>query len=127
MPTAENEIAAQVVDAAVSIHKFLGPGLLESAYSAALQIEFDERGLACEREVPISARYHDRPLGIVYRADLLVEGRVLIEVKAVLGPEALHLAQLLSYLRLGQWSLGLLLNFNSPLMKDGIRRVVNSH
>ena len=123
---AEDEIAAQVVDAAVSIHKFLGPGLLESAYAAALQIEFDERGLVCEREVPISARYHDRPLGIVYRAELLVEGRVLIEVKAVLGPEPLHLAQLLSYLRLGNWRLGLLLNFNSPLMKDGIRRVVNS-
>ena len=100
--------------------------LLESAYVAALQIEFDERGLACEREIPIQARYHDRPLGVVYRADLLVEGSVLVEVKATLGPEPLHVAQLLSYLRLGQWRLGLLLNFNTPLMKDGIRRIINS-
>ena len=127
MSKTEDEVAAQVVDAAVAIHKFLGPGLLESAYAAALQIEFDERGLACEREVPISARYHDRPLSVVYRADLLVERRVLVEVKAAVGPAPLHLAQLLSYLRLGNWRLGLLLNFNSPLMKDGIRRVVNRH
>ena len=127
MVRTDDEVAAQIVDAAVSIHKYLGPGLLESAYAAALQIEFDERGMICEREVPILARYHDRPLGVVYRADLLVESRVLVEVKAVLGPKPLHVAQLLSYLRLGSWRLGLLLNFNSPLMKDGIRRIVNGH
>jgi GxxExxY protein len=122
----DDEVAAQIVDAAVAIHKALGPGLLESAYVAALQIEFDERGLSCKREVPIEAQYRGRPLGLVYRADLLVEGKVLVEVKAVLGPEPLHVAQLLSYLRLGAWRLGLLLNFNSPLMKDGIRRIVNT-
>jgi GxxExxY protein len=122
----DDEVAAHIVDAAVAIHKALGPGLLESAYMAALQIEFDERGLNCKREVPIEAKYRGRPLGLVYRADLLVEGKVLVEVKAVLGPEPLHVAQLLSYLRLGGWRLGLLLNFNSPLMKDGIRRIVNT-
>jgi GxxExxY protein len=126
MARSESEVAAEVVDAAIAIHKCLGPGLLESAYTSALQIEFDERGLPCEREVPISARYRDRPLGVVYRADLLVESIVLVEVKAVLGPEPLHVAQLLSYLRLGKWRLGLLLNFNSPLMKNGIRRIVNN-
>ncbi len=123
----DDEVAGQIVDAAVAIHKHLGPGLLESAYAAALQIEFEERGLACRREVAIQAYYHDRPLGVVYRADLLVEESVLVEVKAVLGPEPLHVAQLLSYLRLGGRRLGLLLNFNSPLMKQGIRRIVNGY
>jgi GxxExxY protein len=122
-----DDVAGQIVDAAIAIHKHLGPGLLESAYVAALQIEFNERGLACRQEVAIQACYRDRPLGVVYRADLLVEERVLVEVKAVLGPEPLHVAQLLSYLRLGGWRLGLLLNFNSLLMKQGIRRIVNGY
>ncbi len=122
----EDETAAQIVDAAVAIHKALGPGLLESAYVAALQIEFSARGIGWESEVPIVAFYLGKPLGVVYRADLLIDNRVLIEVKSVAGLEPVHTAQLLSYLRLGQWRLGLLLNFNSPLMKNGIRRIVNS-
>ena len=120
-----DDVAGQVVDAAIAIHKVLGPGLLESAYVAALEIECAERGLAFEREVPILARYHGKPLGVAYRADLVVESVVLIEVKSVsaLGPE--HVAQTLSYLRLGNFELGLLLNFSAPLMKQGIKRLIN--
>jgi len=100
--------------------------LLESAYVAALEIELGLRGLSFAREVPVQGFYKERPLGVVYRADLLVNGLVLLEVKAVQHIEPIHLSQLLSYLRLGRWKLGLLLNFNTPLMKDGIRRVVNA-
>jgi len=121
----EDEISGHLVDAAIAAHKVLGPGLLESAYVAALEIELTHRDLYFERETPIPATYRGQPLGIAYRADLLVRGKVLIEVKSVQSLEAIHVAQLLSYLRLGGWKLGLLLNFNSTLMKSGIRRVVN--
>ncbi len=123
----DDEIGAQLVDAAVAIHKVLGPGLLESAYVAALQIELSERGLTHECEVPVNASYRGRPLGIVYRVDLLVEQRIIVEVKSVQRLEPVHTAQLLSYLRLGRWRLGFLLNFNTPLMKSGIRRIVNGY
>ena len=119
------EVAAEAVDAAIAIHKALGPGLLESAYVAALEIEFAERGLAFEREVPISAAYHGKPLGVAYRADLVVESILLIEVKSVSSLMPAHVAQALSYLRLGNFRLGLILNFSTPLMKQGIKRIIN--
>jgi len=122
----EDEISTQLVDAAIAVHKALGPGLLESAYVAALEIELSLRGLSFAREVSVQGFYKGRPLGVVYRADLLINDLVLLEVKAVQHIEPIHLSQLLSYLRLGRWKLGLLLNFNTPLMKDGIRRVVNA-
>ena len=121
----ENDAARQVVDAAVAIHKVLGPGLLESAYVAALEIEFAERGLQFAREMPIHAEYHGKPLGVSYRADLIVESTLLVEVKSVNALTPLHTAQTLSYLRLGRLRLGLLINFSTPLMKDGIKRVAN--
>lgn len=121
----EDEISAVLVDAAVAVHRTLGPGLLESAYVAALEIELSERGLSFEPEVAVRGHYKGKPLGVVYRGDLLVNGLVLIEVKAVQNIEPVHLSQLLSYLRLGEWKLGLLFNFNTALMKSGIRRVVN--
>ena len=111
----DEEVASHIVDAAVRIHKALGPGLLESAYVAALQIEFTDRRVRHECEIPIQGSYLGRPLGVVYRADVLVEGQVLIEVKSVRVLEPIHVAQLLSYLRLGQWRFGFLLNFNAPL------------
>ena len=117
--------AAQVVDAAIAIHKVLGPGLLESAYVAALEIECAERGLAFAREVPIQATYRGRPLGVAYRADLVIESRLLVEVKSVAELRPEHSAQTLSYLRLGGYRLGLLLNFSAPLMKQGIKRIAN--
>ena len=124
-PVDENEVARQVVDAAVAIHKALGPGLLESAYVAALEIECSERGLEFAREIPIRATYHGKPLGVSYRADLIVESRLLVEVKSVSALTPAHAAQTLSYLRLGGLRLGLLINFSAPLMKHGIKRVAN--
>jgi GxxExxY protein len=121
----EVQLSAQVVDAAMAVHKALGPGLLESAYVAALEIEFAHRDLEFEREAPIRAKYRDKPLGIVYRADLVVKGKVLVEVKSIQSIDNVHMAQVLSYLRLGGWRLGLLLNFNVPLLKTGIRRIAN--
>lgn len=122
----EEAIATHVVDAAVSIHKALGPGLLESAYVGALEIECAERGLAFEREAPILASYHGKPLGVGYRADLIVASMVLVEVKAVAGVVEAHRAQTLSYLRFSGLKLGLLLNFATPLMKQAIHRIVNN-
>jgi GxxExxY protein len=121
----ETAVSGQVVDAAIAVHRELGPGLLESAYVAALEIELSERLLAFAREAPVQGTYRGKPLGIVYRADLLVENKVLVEVKAVQSIDPVHRAQLLSYLRLGCWKLGLLLNFHTPLMKNGIQRIVN--
>ena len=122
----ENELAVVVVDGALAVHKALGPGLLESVYVAALAIELTERRLNHEREVAIHARYRDRPLGIAYRADLIVEQKLLIEVKAVDAIHDAHVAQTLSYLRLTGLRLGLLINFTAPLIKHGVKRVVNN-
>ena len=122
----EDDVAAQIVDASIAVHRAFGPGLLESAYLAAMEIELSERGLNFTRELPIQATYHDRPLGIVYRADLVVEGKVLIEAKAVRDIEDIHIAQVVSYLRLGRLKLGLLLNFNVQVMKRGIKRIANN-
>jgi GxxExxY protein len=122
----EDAVAAQIVDAAIAIHRALGPGLLESAYIAALEVELVDRGLQFVREAPIQARYRSRPLGVVYRADMIVENKVLIEAKSVRAIEEIHTAQLLSYLRLGNFRLGLLLNFNVPIMKRGIKRIANN-
>ncbi len=122
----ENGLAGVVVDAALAVHKALGPGLLESVYVAALAIELTERQVNHEREVAIHAAYRDRPLGIAYRADLIVESKLLVEVKAVEAIHDAHVAQTLSYLRLTGMRLGLLINFSAPLIKQGIKRVVNN-
>ena len=121
----ENEAARHAVDAALAVHKVLGPGLLESAYVGALEIEFVERGLRFAREVPIEASYRGQPLGVSYRADLVVESILLIEVKSIASLTPIHLAQMLTYLRLGGLRLGLLMNFSAPLMKQGIKRIAN--
>ena len=122
----DDAVATQIVDAAIAVHRALGAGLLESAYVAALGIELSDRGLQFAQEVPVHACYRERPLGIVYRADLIVEGKVLVEAKSVRQIEDIHLAQVLSYLRLGGLRLGLLLNFNVPVMKAGIKRIINN-
>lgn len=122
----EDECAREVVDAALAIHKELGPGLLESAYVGALEIELTERGLRFVREAPIKAQYHDKPLGVAYRADFIVDSVLLVEAKAVDTLNAAHFAQTLSYLRLGKLPLGLLINFSAPLLKQGIKRVINN-
>ena len=116
-----------VIGAAIAVHRELGPGLLESAYSACLQYELLHRGIRFEAEKPIPVRYKDVQIDCAYRLDLLVEDSVVVELKSVDRLERLHDAQLLSYLRLTECHVGLLINFNVVLLKQGIRRLVNAY
>ena len=116
-------MTARVIGSAIEVHRVLGPGLLEMIYETALTIEFDEAGISYERQVPIPAYYKGRALGH-YRVDLVVEDLVLVEVKAVAQLNPLFEAQLLTYLRLTNKRVGLLINFNSRLLKEGVRRFV---
>ena len=120
-----NDFSHQVIGAAVEVQRVLGTGLLESAYAAALAIELHERELGFEREAPIEATYKGRPLGVAYRADFVVEGSVLLQLKAVEAVSEQHRAQLLSYLRVSGLKLGLLINFQIYPVVKGIHRVVN--
>lgn len=113
------------MEAAIEVHKVLGPGLLESAYEEALCYEFSTRGLSFERQKPLAVRYKHVMLNCGYRLDLLVEPLVIIELKAVERLDPIHEAQLLTYLKLSNLWLGLLLNFNVSVMKQGIKRNVN--
>jgi GxxExxY protein len=123
----ENDrISKIVVDSAITVHRALGPGLLESAYQLALFHEISKRGYKVEREKPVHVIYDNQDLGLGYRIDLLVENRIIIELKAVDKINNVHMAQLLTYLKLSNLTLGLILNFNERLMKNGIRRVINS-
>jgi len=121
----ENEIAKIVVDAAYKIHTRLGPGLLESVYEAVLVYELQKRGLAVLRQEPIPVSYEEVHLDVGFRADLLVAEKVIIELKSIEKIAPVHKKQLLSYLRLADKRLGLLINFNVVLIKDGITRIVN--
>lgn len=121
----ENEIAKIVVDAAFKVHSKLGPGLLESAYQAILCYELKQRGLSIEAEIPMPLNYDGIILDIGYRADLIVEHLVIIELKSMEKIAEVHKKQLLTYLRVSNIHLGLLINFGVPLIKDGISRVVN--
>jgi len=121
-----NQISGLVVDAAMRIHSALGPGLLESAYETCLIRELRKRGLRVESQVPIAVRYDGETLDVGYRADLFVEGTVLIELKSVETILPIYKAQLLSYLRLSGKEVGLLINFNVEHLKNGIKRVINS-
>lgn len=119
-----NEISKEVIGAAIEVHRALGPGLLESAYTECLCRELSLRGIAFLREVPLPVEYKGVRLECAYRLDLLVDDTVVVEVKSVEGILPIHEAQLLTYLKLGGWKLGLLINFNVPLLKQGIRRRV---
>jgi GxxExxY protein len=119
-----NGITDQVIGCAIAVHRALGPGLLESAYMRCLCRELEIRGLPFEREVPLPVVYRDVVLECGYRLDLLVAKTVVVEVKSIEALAPIHDAQLLTYMRLGGWSVGLLINFNVPLLKDGIRRRV---
>jgi GxxExxY protein len=120
-----NFLASVVVDAAIEVHRILGPGLLESAYEAALAHELGLRGISVERQVLLPVHYKGEYLDAGFRLDLVVGKLLIVELKAVQHIEPIHEAQLLTYLRLSGLWLGLLLNFNVPLMKNGIRRMVN--
>jgi GxxExxY protein len=122
----ENEIGKEVVDAAIEVHRLLGPGLLESVYETALVHELRLRGLRVEAQVPIGVKYKGVEFEQGFRADLLVEKIVIIELKSVEQITAAHRKQLQTYLRLTGLKLGFLLNFGAALMKEGITRTVNA-
>ena len=121
----ENDAAAQVVDAAFQIHVALGPGLLESVYEIVLEGEIKRRGLRVARQVPVPIEFAGLKFAEAFRADLVVEDLVIVEVKSVEALAPVHYKQVLTYLRLMDKKLGLLINFNEALIKDGIKRVVN--
>ena len=120
-------VAQTVIDAAMRVHTKLGPGLLESVYEGCLVYELNKRGLKVAQQVPLALHYDELRLDLGYRIDVLVENKVVLELKAIEKLLPLHLAQLLSYLRLGEYQLGFLLNFNTIHLRDGIKRVVNRY
>ena len=121
----ENEVAKIIVDAAFTVHTRLGPGLLESVYEAIMEYELTKRGLHVVHQRPMPVIYEEIRMKVGFRPDLIVEGKVIIEVKSVEVIAPVHMKQLLTYLRLADKRLGLLINFGGALIKDGIRRVVN--
>ena len=121
----ENEVAPTIVDAAFTVHKRLGPGLLESVYDACLTHELTLRGLDVVRQKAIPVVYDTIRMNVGFRADLIVEELVVVEIKSIETLARVHKMQLLTYLRLTEKRLGLLINFNTELIRDGIRRVVN--
>ena len=121
-----NALTQQIIAAALGVHRELGPGMLESAYEACLVFELLQRGFQVERQKPLPLVYRGRTLDCGYRIDLLVENEVIVEVKAVERLEAVHGAQVLSYLRLSGCKVGLVINFNVKwLIRQGVKRVVN--
>jgi len=123
----ENEITEKIIGAAIRAHKELGPGLLESAYKECLYYELKQMGLNVEKEKPLPLIYHEVRLEIGYRVDLLVERKVIVELKAVEALNDVHLAQVLTHLKLNNNRIGLLINFNVSILKDGIRRLINKY
>ena len=119
-----NEITGEIVDAAMKVHSALGPGLLESAYAACLRHELIKRGLRVYSEVPVPVTYDGIRLEAGYKIDLLVEDTVIVELKAIEALAPIHQAQIISYLKLAHKSVGLLINFHSLHLKDGIKRFV---
>jgi GxxExxY protein len=120
-----NELAKVIVDSAFQVHQQLGPGLLEHVYEVILAHELRKRGLRVERQVPVSIRYDNLIFDEGFKADLIVEDLVLVEVKSLTSLHRVHAKQVLTYLRLTNLQLGLLINFGEELIKDGIKRVVN--
>ena len=120
----ENEIGTLILDAAFQVHKELGPGLLESAYEACLSYECINKGLFIEVQIPLPVVYKEVKLECGYRIDLRAEKKVIVEIKAVEALNDVHLAQVLTYMKLSGCKLGYLINFNVKLLKDGIKRVV---
>ena len=120
----ENELSNIVIGLAIKVHKNLGPGLLESAYKECLFYEIQKAGLFVEKEKPMSLIYEDVKLDIGYRMDLIVENKLVIDTKSVEALNDIHLAQVLTYLKLSKCKLGLLINFNVKYLKDGIKRVI---
>ena len=121
----ENEISYQIIGAALEVHKALGPGLLESAYKECLAFKLNQLGFYIEKEKPMPLVFEGVHLECGYRIDILVERKLVIEIKSVEALNDVHLAQTLTYLKLGNYKLGLLINFNVALLKQGIKRIIN--
>lgn len=122
---ADEEITAKIIGAAIEVHRHLGPGLLESTYEVCLCDELAQRGLRHENQKPMPVSYKGRTIDCGYRIDLLVENRVIVELKAVQEVINVHQAQILSYLKMSGLKTGLLINFNSPRLVDGVFRISN--
>lgn len=122
----ENEISNKVIGIAIELHKILGPGLLESAYENALVYDLKEAGLKVAQQIPMPFEYKEVKLDVGYWLDILLENKVILEIKSVETLASVHFAQLLTYLKLSNKRLGLLMNFNSKYLKDGIHRIVNN-
>ena len=120
-------ITHEIIGAAIEVHRLLGPGLLESAYEECLAHELTVRKLECRRQVPVPVVYKGVKLECGYRIDILVAGRIVLELKSIEAIAPVHEATLLTYLRLSGNTLGLIINFNVPILKDGIRRFVLKH
>lgn len=121
-----NKVTQQIIGAAIEVHRAIGPGLLESAYEECLGHELRLRSIPFERQVPLPVEYKGVKLDCGYRLDLLVARGVVLELKAVERIEPIHEPQLLTYRKLGGWQVGLLINFNVPVLKSGIKRIVNN-
>ena len=120
-----NQLSSKIIGAAIEVHKIVGPGLLESTYGECLCYELGRRGLFFDRQKPLPIVYKEKKLDCGYRLDVVVENAIILELKSCDQIEPIHKAQLLTYLKLSHRKLGLLLNFNVPLMRDGIVRIVN--
>jgi len=121
----ENELSKMIIGCAIEVHKQLGPGLLESAYQECMFYELKQIGLKVQKEKPMPIVYKEVKLDHGYRIDLLVEEKVVIEIKTVDAFNEVHTAQVLTYLKLGNYKLGLLLNFQTTMLKNGIKRIIN--
>ena len=121
----ENDIAKMVFNSALKVHKALGPGLLESAYEECLFYELQKSGINVEKQKPLPLIYEDVIMEVGYRVDIMIENKFIIEVKSVDAINDVHLAQILTYLKLADCKLGMLINFNVTLIKNGIKRVIN--
>ena len=122
--TSVNELTERIIGAAIEVHKALGPGLLESAYEECLAHEFTLANISFERQRPLPVRYKSVELDCGYRIDFVVENTVVLELKAAETLHAIYEAQLLTYLKLGDWPVGLLINFNVPVLRKGVKRMV---
>ncbi len=123
----ENVISEIIIECAIKVHKTLGPGLFESVYEKALDYELRKKGLKVDKQVPIAINYENIVFEEAFKADLIVNDKVIVELKSIKNFEHVHFKQILTYLRLAKKKLGLLINFNKELLKDGLKRVVNGN
>ncbi len=121
----ENDVTGNIIDCCIKIHRMLGPGLLESVYEEVLAYELKKKGLLCERQVEVPVFYDELKMDLGFRADIIVEGKVIIELKSIESVLPVHKKQLLTYLKLSKKKVGLLINFNEELIKNGITRIAN--